>query len=275
MLRHYIRASIRHFLRFKLYALTNIGGFSAGLAVSMFIILWVVDELRFDRFHSEHVYRVMNNYKYSDGSITTGHLTQSPLAQTMKDEIQEVEQAIRVTRGYEALFQHGDHYIKETGYYADEDFFKLFTFPIIAGNNQKPLPDLKSIAISQALAEKLFQNENPIGKTVQLDRTQLFTVTSVFENPPLHSSMQFSYVIPFEVFLKENAWLEGWNNNSIYTYAKIKEGASVLNVNTKLNTVFKNHCSTCDTNSFLFRYSDLRLYGGLKMALLPVGELNT
>jgi putative ABC transport system permease protein len=266
MLKQYLTIAFRHFSRYKKYTLINTGGLGMGLALSMFILLWVMDESRVDRFHHEggQIYRVFNNYSYSDGVISTGYLSQSPLAEAVLNEMPEAQQAIRVSPLFQSLFQYENTAFSESGYYADSSFFEMFTFPLASGNPVHPLPDKSSVAISQSMANRLFGNENPIGKILKVDKIHDLKVTAVFSDPPTHSSLKFSYVVPFDVLLGDQPWLLGWENNSLFTYIKLKEGASLETANQKLNAIFRKNCSSCRNESFLYPFEDLHLYGQFK-----------
>ncbi|MBT1696105.1 ABC transporter permease [Fulvivirgaceae bacterium PWU4] len=266
MLKQYLTIAFRHFSRYKKYTLINTAGLSMGLALSMFILLWITDESRIDKFHheGERIYRVFNNYTYSDGAITTGYLSQSPLAEAVLNEIPEAQQAIRVSPLFQSLFQFENVGFSESGYYADRPFFEMFTFPPVNGNLTDPLPDKNSVAISQSLSNKLFKGQNPIGKILKVDKLHDLRVTAIFADPPAHSSLKFSFVIPFEVLLDDQPGLKGWENNSLFTYIKLKPGTSLKTVNQKLNAIFKKNCSSCRNESFLFPFEDLHLYGQFK-----------
>jgi len=263
MLNKYITVAFRHFLRYKKYTAINISGLSVGLAVGMFIMLWVVDELSFDKFHREgnHVYQVFNNYTYSNGSVVTGYATQSPLAEAVMSEMPEADQAVRVSRFYDTFFQYENTSFNEGGFYADAAFFQIFTFPIAKGNALNPLPDKNAVAISQSMANKFFPNEDPIGKVFKADKKHDLKVTAVFSDPPSQSSLQFNYVLPFESLLDDNPWLKEWRDNSIFTYIRLEEGANLKMTEQKLNAIFRKNCSSCQNESFLFPFEDLYLHG--------------
>lgn len=266
MLKQYLTIAFRHFSRYKKYTLINTSGLSIGLALSMFILLWVMDELRVDKFHREggQIYRVFNNYRYSDGGISTGYMSQSPLAEAVLNEIPEAQQAVRVSPLYQSLFQYDNIAFSESGYYADRTFFEMFTFQLTDDNPADPLPDKNSVAISRSMADKFFKNKNPIGKILKVDKIHDLKVTAVFLDPPANSSLKFSYVIPFEVLLDDQPGLQHWESNSLFTYIKLKEGASLETVNQKLNAVFRKNCASCKNESFLFPFEDLYLYGQFK-----------
>ena len=97
----------------------------------------------------------------------------------------------------------------ESGIWADPDLFKIFTFPILKGNSEKPMPGPYDVAISEAMAKKYFADEDPIGKVFRVSEQMDVKVTAVFQNIPSNSSLQFDFVLPFETYEKQRAWMMG------------------------------------------------------------------
>ena len=192
MIKNYLKTSLRNLLRHKGYSFINILGLTVGIASSIFILLWTTDELSFDRFHanSDRIFSVMINNTFPDGRIETYPATPARLKDVIEREIPEVELAAQYSYEAELLIKRENISYHETGIYADPALFNIFSFPIKAGNIAKPLTDTKSIAISQSLAEKLFQTESPIGKVLSIGQTHELTITSVFEDVPKNSTLQ-------------------------------------------------------------------------------------
>ncbi len=133
MLKNYFNIAIRNFRRYFGYTMINVAGLAVGLATAIFILLWVADEVSYDSFHKNKntLYRVWHNAHYSDGSIKTFPSTPAPLGPAAKSEIPEIEYATRMDWGSELLFEHEKKSLMEWGMWADPDFFKIFTFPIL------------------------------------------------------------------------------------------------------------------------------------------------
>ncbi len=261
MLRNYIKSSLRNIIRHKGYTFINISGLTVGMATSIFIFLWVMDELSFDKFHvnKDRIYRAMKNATYSDGKIETTWSTPMRLADVMLAEVPEIDQTMRATYGQNFLIRFGEKAIYEEGLYADSTLFSIFTFPIIAGDANNPLPDIKSVAISQKLAIKFFEDENPIGQVLRVAQKYDLKVTAVFANVPENSTLQFDFAIPFEVWEKENSWAENWGNNGMQTFVSIKPGTSPEAVNEKIDSLIWKHCNGCGNVAYLFPYTKMRL----------------
>ena len=261
MLRNYFKTSLRNLIRHKGYTFINIIGLTVGMATSIFIFLWVMDELSFDKFHAkqERIYRLMKNAYYNGGKIETGWSTPMRLAETMQAEVPEVDQTMRLSYGQNFLFRFGDKALYESGYYADSTLFSIFSFPIIAGDKNNPLPDINSMAISQKLAKKYFMDEDPIGKVFRVDQKFDMKVTALFADVPDNSTLKFDFIIPFEVWAKENTWAEHWGNNGMQTFASLKQGANPDVVNDKIDSLIEKRCKECDNVAFLFPFNKIRL----------------
>lgn len=262
MLKNYLKTSLRNLLRHKSYTFINVLGLTVGLVTSIFILLRIIDEWSFDRLHSngDRVFKVMVNNTYPDGKIETYPATPAKLKDVIVEEIPEVELAAQYSFETELLVKHETEAYNEIGIYADPTLFKILSFPIVKGSETKPLTDIKSIAISERLAEKLFKNEEPIGKSLSLGASHELLITSVFANIPQHSSLQFDFVASFELFTKENPWTQHWGSGGTRTTVLLKSSAFVDMANQKMADLIKSNCPDCTTTSFLFPYVKSRLY---------------
>ncbi len=261
MFKNYLKTSFRNLLRHKSYTFINVLGLTVGLVTSIFILLWIVDELSYDRFHlnTDRIFKVMVNSTYPDGKIETYGATPAKLKDVIVQEIPEVELAAQYSMETELLVKYETDAYNEMGIYADPTLFKILSFPITSGSETQPLTDIKSIAISERLAEKLFANEDPIGKSLNLGASHELIVTSVFANIPQHSTLQFDFVASFELFTKENPWTQHWKSGGTRTTVLLKSSALVENANQKFAELIKKNCTDCTTAPFLFPYAQSRL----------------
>ena len=262
MLKNYLKTSLRYLLRHTSNTFINVLGLTVGLVTSIFILLWIIDELSFDRFHSDadRTFKVMVNNTYPDGKIETYPATPAKLKDVIIQEIPEVELAAQYSMETELLVRHETKGYNEIGIYADPTLFKMLSFRIVKGSEAKPLIDIRSIAISERLAEKLFKNEDPIGKSLNLGAPHELIVTSVFANIPLHSTLQFDFVASFELFTKENPWTQHWGSGGTRTTVLLKSSAFVDMANQKVTDLIKSNCPDCTAKPFLFPYGKSRLY---------------
>ncbi|MGD9347242.1 MAG: ABC transporter permease, partial [Candidatus Aminicenantes bacterium] len=173
MFKNYIKTALRVIQKNKAFSFINITGLAVGMACCVLILLWVQDELSYDRFHEDYkqLYRLILKHEGK-------WFTSSPwaLAPILKEEYEEV---ILCTRYAQRSFvaAYGERSFYESVAFVDPDFFKMFTFPLIAGNPKDLFPTINSGVITERTAKKYFGNEDPIGKALILDTDTEFTVT--------------------------------------------------------------------------------------------------
>ena len=262
MIKNYFKIAWRSLWKNKGYSAINIFGLAIGLLAGIFIFLWVYDELSYDKFHSnsDRIFRVFINNKYPDGKIETYSATPAKLKDAIKNEIPEIELAAQYSMETQLLVRHENNAFNENGIYADSTLFKILSFPIVNGNATEPLKGNNSIAISKSLAEKLFKNEDPVGKTLSVGQKYDLMISSVFADIPQNSTLRFEFVIPFELYVKENPWMQNWKSGGTRTIVMLRSSATTEQANNKLINLIKKNCSDCSTTPFLFPYAESRLY---------------
>lgn len=273
MLRNFLLIAFRNFRREQVYALINISGLAVGLLCCIFIFLWISDEVRFDRFHKDAdlIFRVMENVHYSDGEIHTYEALPAPLADKLQQEFAEVEHTTHYSWEQRPLLSHGNQSYYEDGYYADPSFFKVFTFPALEGNPAQWFSDANSMVISRRLAEKYFPGEQALGKVIRIDNAFEVTVTGVIDIPH-HSSIQFDFLMPFEIYLKHSRQTLDWTKHVTYTYIKIRKDVDANAFQAKLKDVQKlTHAENANLDTFLFALKDWRLFWDFKNGVLTGG----
>jgi len=239
--------------------LLNLVGLSLGMACAVLIMLWVYDEVNYNRFHKNYsrLYQVMENQTYEGKTYTFAALP-GPFGPAIKQEVPEIEYAARSDWGNQLLFTVGEKSIYERGYYTDPDFLKMFSFELVKGSPDI-LTDPASIIITDEMAEKFFGKEDPIGKTLKINNDKLVTVKGLVKKPPQSSSIRFSWLAAFKSYEDRNEWLREWGNNGIMTYAQLKKNASVEQANKKLHNFIKNKDNEAIARPFLLSINDWRL----------------
>ncbi len=267
MLKHYIKLSFRGFRRHQSTFFINLLGLSTGLACTFLIYLWVADELSIDKFHENdaRLYQVMGNYQQADG-INTWNGTSAKLAEALEEEIPEIELAVGATdpdwqMTFNLSVEEGK--FKSVGKFVDEDYFKLFSYDLLLGDEDQLFSGKTSIVISENLALNLFQTtENILGETVewQLQQAKLVaTITGVFKAPPYNSTDQFDLVLPFELY--QQVYGNDWQNPNSVTYVLLEKGVDAVSVNDKLENILQSKTSDPGPNLFLKPYSENYLFG--------------
>jgi len=263
MFKNFFKTTFRNLWKNKTYSFLNIFGLAIGIACAGLIFWWVEDEVNFDKFNvkKNQLYKVMENEVLSD-KIVTHSSTPGPMAPMMKTEIAGIENTCRSTEDDKPyLFTIGDNRsVFASGHYVDSSLFSMFTLPFIQGNAKNAFAQLYSIVITEKAAKKFFGNEkNIVGKTVRMDNKQDYIVTGVLKDLPANSSLQFEWVIPFEIFFKDNDYIRKWTNNSLITYVELNSNTNPLSVNAQLSDYLKKRDPATNIHLTLFSMNDWHL----------------
>lgn len=275
MLQHSIKMAFRNFRRHKGSFTINVLGLATGLACALLIFLWVHDELQMDQFHEkgDRLYRVMEHQQYKDGIMTTWS-TPGLLAQTLAEEIPEVEFGATIMWPMKQTLTVEDKNIKVTAYHAGEDFFRMFSFDLFLGDPEQALNEPSAIVISKSTAEKLFNSaEESMGKTVEFEHSKFLKVTGVFEDVSKYSSLKFDVVANYSEYLEQNDWLRSWNSNSPPTLVTLKPGSDASEVDKKIANFVKERAENSNVTLFLKPFGESYLYGRYENGKLTGGRI--
>jgi len=224
MFKNYLKTAFRNLTRYRGYSLINIAGFAIGIACCILILLWIHDELSFDRFHEnlDSLHRVVEEQHYSDGTIFPIARTPYPVGPALVADYPEIINFARFTPCWRILMESGDKSFYERGLaFADPSLLGMFSFPLLKGDVNSALSETNAVLISEDMAKKYFGLEDPIGQTLTMDNAVDFQVSGVFENIPHNSHLQFDFLGQFDTFVKLSGWGEGWGSNNFYTYVQL------------------------------------------------------
>ena len=231
MIRSYIQVAIRNLRKHLAYAAINIAGLAIGLAASIFIMLYVVNELTYDGFHekSDRIYKV-----WISGMMPTGELrdavTAGPMAGALLADYPEVEQVVRIRQYGGYLVRNGDRVFNETRedfMFTDSSFFDVFSFRLLKGDPKTCLKEPRSIVLTEDYARKYFGDEDPMGKSLQIEQdTNVSVVTGVMQNFPENSHFHCKMLGTINT-LPETEDNLSWVNQNFHTYLVLAEGTDV------------------------------------------------
>lgn len=267
MLKNYFKIAIRSLLKNSVYSFINIAGLSIGIASSILILLWVEDELTFDRYFSNYnnIYQVKQNSRVDNGINTRAYIP-LPLFEILQQQDSRIKRAA-IAIDQTALLTVGDHKINKRGMDVSESFLEMFEFKMLYGSSETALDDPRSIVLTQATALALFGNENPLGKMVQvkIENNEELKVTGVIANPPANISFKFDFILPFSYFEATSVWIQyarnNWNNNAFYTYVELQPGVIKSDVDNSIRDLIKkNNAEGSDREIFLHAMSRWRLH---------------
>ncbi|NJN42692.1 MAG: FtsX-like permease family protein [Flammeovirgaceae bacterium] len=252
MLGSYLKIASRNMAKRKVYTLINAIGLSIAISFCTLIYLFIQDELSFDQFHENksRIYRIEEKsfdtweHDSADPFIRSAYL-QLGLKQALKDELPEVEYATRYNAGDQAVVRYNDNIFTERVTFVDNDFFRMFSFPMISGNKDKLFDSPSETVITPEMATKYFGTEDPIGKTLSMDieGEKLFTVAGIIEAPPANSSFDFIILVPQQNRPWYERNLNQWGNFSTPTFVQLKPNADLVTFKTNLDKVIEKFMS--------------------------------
>ena len=275
MFRNYFMIAWRNLKTKKSFSFINIVGLSIGMAAATLIILWIQNELSYDKFHEnlDRTYQVWNKYKI-DGKTGAWNNTPKVMAGTIKQDYPEIEVTARVNWPFPNLISFGDKRLKAWNTIVDSTFLQIFTFPIIKGNPNTALLGTYSIVLTEKLAKKIFGNEDPMGKIIKLDNADNFTVTGIVKDLPNNTSFTFEFLLPW-AYLTKRSWDDtNWGNNSTMTYVLLKKKEGFASLQSKIKSLRKKYDKD-DPNieTFLYPVSRLHLYGQFEEGVESGGRI--
>ena len=268
MLKNYFKIAIRNLMRNKIFSLTNLIGLSLGCTCTIFILLWVYDELTYDKFHNNYseIYQVLANRDYNNQIFTDKNMV-FPLATSLEQELPEVEKAVMSSYAESHILAFGDTKQRKEGMTVSEDFFEMFTWQFIEGNGQVALQDASSIVLTESAAKSLFGQEDPLHKTIKIDNNNEFTVTAILKDVPGNSTFQFDYIHLFN-YSDENLQraMTNWTNSSWNVFLQVKPGTDPNQLSQKITDIkIKNNPPDKEISEyFAFPMSKWRLYSEFK-----------
>lgn len=235
MIKNYIRTAWRNIVREKGFTVINISGLSIGIASCILIMLFVKDELSYDRFHdnSQNIYRVYVEGKFGDNMIKSPY-TSNVMAEAMQEELSDIEVATRFFNVNRRIVKYGDKsFIEKRFFYGDGDFFKVFSFKLIKGNHDDILKKPNTVVITESTAKKYFSDQDPMGKILLIENKRPFQITGICEDVPENSHFHFDFIA--SISSTETSKITYWIQNNVYTYFKLKEQADLEKCGARLN----------------------------------------
>jgi len=272
MFKNYFKTAWRNLRKNKLYSFINIKGLTVGLSVGILILLWVQDELSFDRFHKneKNIYK-LENMVGTGSSRQLWTVTAAPIGYLAMKEIPGVENMVRISgNGTYQLFKYNDKvFTEQNNFYTDPSLFSVFDFKLIKGDPKNPYPDNNSVIITESMTKKYFGDEQPIGKVIVADGKENFKVTGVVQDFPKNSTFQADMLFPMSMLAKnmyadnkEGKNLENDFNQFDYnTFLQFKPGFSFKGFTKKLEKIhLRIKPDDTDAEYLLLPLSKMHLY---------------
>lgn len=246
MITNYLKIAIRSLMRFKGYAIINLLGLALGLTAGILIILYVIDEVSYDKFHSklDRIYRVESQFVSDNSSADEAGTMETNgwgVGHVLRNNFAEVE-AVLYMRGAHMLINYGGKNISQTMQFASPEFFTIFSFPLKKGNAATALVEPYSVVISESMEEKYFHGKDALNQTLVMQDTMHFVVTGVMDDLPSNSHIQLDMLISFSTFASLISppfnYDQGWGNINMRNYILLKEGVDVEHFKAKAKNVY-------------------------------------
>jgi len=242
MIKNYFKTAFRNLLHHKIYSFINISGLSLGLACTMLIMLYVNDEVSYDRFHKNgsQIYRIDKETTKDNGGFHYNSYTGYFPGPRFTAKIPEIKSFVRFQPG-ETDIKIGNDVQSQDICYTDADFFSVFTFPLIKGSAKMALAESNSIVLTEDMAKKYFGNTEAMGKTMLVKnagRFEPFIVTGIAKNCPQNSSVKFNVLLPLKVSVADENNNGNWFNSFLSTFIVLAPGADIKTVQNKMDKVF-------------------------------------
>jgi len=242
MLKSYFKIAVRNLLRHKSYSLINIVGLAIGMACCILILLYVQNELSYDRHHekADRIYRVASDHKFGGNHFQMA-VSPAPMAEALVRDFPEVESAARF-RGYGSFLikKVGEQNFKEERViFADNAIFDIFTIPLLAGDAKAALTAPNTVVISQSTAKKYFSEDDPVGQSLLFDNTAVYKITGVFADMPDNGHFHFDFIAA--LISRDESRNGLWVSNNFRTYLLLKAGGQPAALEAKFPEMIRKY----------------------------------
>jgi len=262
MVKNYLKILFRNLWRDKLFSSINILGLTIGIACTLLIFLYVIDEMSYDRFHdhSDRIFRVCLAANLGDGQEIDMAVVSAPVAQSFVREFPDVEAATRIYSSGNLTFNYSDNVMNESAiYFADPNFFEVLNFKLLKGDPKTVLIEPNSIVLRENTARKYFGNESALGKAISIEDVS-FKVTGIVSNSQSNSHFVFDGLISMISYSGSEG--TNWGNNEFYTYVKLNEGFTPAELQEKFSILEEKYIGPMVQRNLGFSYTDFENGGG-------------
>lgn len=242
MLKNLIKTAFRHILKHFGYSFLNIVGLTLGITSAIFLIIYVSDEVSYDRYHekADRIYRVSSTIKEPDDAFTW-IVAQLPFGPQVAHDYPEIEAVVRFINMPRALYKYADKEFNEGNfYYVDSTMFDIFSYKVLKGEVKSALLAPKKIILTERIANKYFGKTDPIGKTLTTG-TDTYEVTAVIQDVPTNSHFRFDALAARNNLPKN---IGSWGNFGVFTYILLPEKTDVKAFEKKLEGMYDAYMKT-------------------------------
>lgn len=279
MIKNYIKTAYRSLWKNKGFTAINVLGLSVGLAACLLIVLYVVDELSYDRYNTNanRIYRITENVRLNGREGSYGS-TEAPLANAIKD-LPGIEKIARLVPNT-ALFMSAQKFSVRKGnenlqekkiVFAESNLFDMFTLPIIDGSAANVLTEPHTAVITESTAKKYFNKTNVVGKTLTINDTSTYKITAVIKDIPVQSHFHYDFFLSFSSMPESK--VNSWGYGGMRNYLLLKPGTNIKNLEAQIRSIeLKNSNAPPSTWTSNGNYLDIELKPLLDIHLRSVSQ---
>lgn len=228
MFKNYLLLAIKNFRKQKLFSLINILGLTTGITCCLMLFLFIQNEFSYDNFHKngKNIYRVMRVGEMNGERNEIPYVSAAYAPALQNDFPDAIQEVVRVLHDNDLISYNNISFNEKDVLMTDDNFFSVFSFPLVKGNPATALKDPNSIVLTETSAKKYFGNDDPIGKVLQFNKDQQLKVTGIAKDVPVNSHLQFDMVVPLELLRPMLPdWFTNFPNNTLFTYIELKPSA--------------------------------------------------
>lgn len=293
MVSNYFKIVARNTKKNPLYVFINIFGLAVGMAVSILILLFVQHELSYDRYHekADRIVRISRAWFNQDGEISLhlGHAA-PPFGPLIKSDFgDDVEHAVRFFNFNPLIKYNQEAFVEERFFFADPEVFEVFTWELLEGNANDLGQFSDAIILTESMAKKYFGNENPIGKSLELElvgQKVPFQVRGLMSDTPDNSHFQVDFLASMgsvsDFYGGEDKMMQNFGSNNFSTYLLLAEGVDIKEFESKLPELIDRHmeenqagvAASKGTQLFLWPLTDIHLHSNLDSEIEPNGNID-
>ncbi len=246
LFKNYIKVALRNVKKHKSFSFINIAGLAFGIACSLLIFRYVLFEMSYDNYHKDayRIYRINMNMKHQNRETNESRFDlfvpniPEPLIGHVREEIPNIENAVCIVRGGQALISREDTRFYEDEYiYVDPEFFNIFTIPFVLGDSKSALARPNTVVITHSIAEKYFGNNQILDEDITIDGN-LYQITGVVENPPKNTHLKYDFMISFKTYEVNEGDLSQWGAWGYQGYIKLANGVDPIKMEQTLNKTY-------------------------------------
>lgn len=272
MIANYVKIAFRNIIRHKGYTFINLASLAIGMMVCILIMIWVVDEFSFDRYHanSDNIYRLACDANLGGNNMVIA-LSNAPSAPALVRDFPEVTNATCIYQQGNMPVQYKEiKFLEDNVIFADKSIFDVFSFPFMRGNSDSALTGANMAVMTEETARRYFGTENPIGQSIRINGDADFLITGVIENVPSNSHLKFDILCSFETLVRDgDVSMDAWMDFGYYTYVLLDKNSDLSALEEKLVAFVETNMGEIleqiggSMRYFLQPLTDIHLYSSL------------